>query len=341
MLFAIVCGGHPHNIAWSGGPLHLECEHSAFLTHSPKCVRENVIVTKAVTFKEKIYVISPRWKRGVLATVWLVVHGRRGVELQAFPSERDHRLEDCKAVQNAVDFYLDPFGNLWILDTGVVETLDRPRCTCPPKVVVINIPRRKVTRLVTLTAVEPTSLLQNIVVEYEWGKSFIYISDAARGAIIVHDSSIETQWSVMACAPAMGLQVALVKRSPGHTVLVMVRLQHRGLLEMDTAALKRKNSLSPLRVFGEQSQPVVLLGSTSHHIYVRHSDCGDVLSWDTREAFDESNLQNIHSPGPRLTPTSVAADPFKHVVLVLDSNYGETVNSGSATYHRITFIDQW
>lgn len=46
-------------------------------------------------------------KRGVLATVWLVVRGSHGVELQPFPELRHHEVYDCSAIQNAVDFYLD------------------------------------------------------------------------------------------------------------------------------------------------------------------------------------------------------------------------------------------
>lgn len=94
-------------------------------------------------------------------------------------------------------------------------------------------------------------------------------------------------------------------------------------------------------MYGEHSKPVILIGSDLHHIYIRHAECSDVLSWDTREGYDESNFVNIHSAGPRLTSTSVAVDPLKHVILVLDSNYADTVHTDQATYHKITFIDKF
>ncbi|CAG5031538.1 unnamed protein product [Parnassius apollo] len=170
--------GHPKNLAWSGGPLHVECEHGVDLwNNGGKHIRENVVAIKAVLFKDEIYVMTPRIKRGVLATLWLMIRGRQGVELEAFPSVTAHALGDCEALQNAVDCYLDHLGNVWVLDSGIIETVESPRCTCPPKVVVINLALRKLTKRIKLTSmVEVTSQLQNIVVEYEiGGKIFVYV----------------------------------------------------------------------------------------------------------------------------------------------------------------------
>ncbi|XP_031765369.1 uncharacterized protein LOC113513458 [Galleria mellonella] len=333
---------HPNNLAWTGGPIHSECEHSAnFLVGSEQYVNDNVIVTKAVTYKDDIYVISPRFKHGVLSTVWQLVNGRRGPELQVYPALIHNKIGNCQAIQNAVDQHLDHLGNLWILDTGIVEIMESPRCICPAKIVVINTVLGKLTKHISLSALtDSSSQLQNLVVEYELGvKPFIYISDSRRGAILVHDVISNTEWTVLACAPTSGLQLALVKKGATNTVLILIRLQHQGLLELDTATLRRKKSPAPVRVFGERSKRVVLLGFDAHHVYLRHAECADVLSWDARNAYNASNLINIHSPGPRLTPTSVTVNPLKQVLIVLDSNYGDTIrNSNLPTYHRITFI---
>ncbi|XP_059047250.1 major royal jelly protein 5-like [Achroia grisella] len=331
---------HPNNLAWVGGPIHSECENGAdFLIGSGQYIKEHVIVTKAVTFRDNIYVISPRFKHGILSTVWQLVAGRRGPELQAYPELSYNKIGDCNAIQNAVDEHLDHLGNLWILDTGVVEVLESPRCMCPPKVVVINTVLGKITKYMTLSSLTDLSVqLQSIVVEYELGlRPFVYISDPRRGAIIVYDVTYNAEWSVLACAPVTGLQLALMKRG-ANTILILVRLHNQGLLELDTATLRRKNSIAALRVFSEHSKRVVLLGFDIHHVYLRHAECADVLSWDARETYNASNLISIHSPGPRLTPTSVTADPLKQILIVLDSNYGDTVHSNLATYHRISYI---
>ncbi|XP_068632006.1 uncharacterized protein [Battus philenor] len=374
---------HPKNLAWSGGPLHCECEHGIDLwTHAGKYIKDNVIAIKAVSFNDDIYVITPRLKRGVLATLWRVIRGRKGVELEAFPSMSAHKQGDCDALQNAVDFHLDHLvereqivkamrayffsddvgavspkasftassvlssrsgrGNLWILDSGIVETMDYPRCTCPPKAMVINVILKKITKSIQLSSiVDATSQLQNIVVEYSiGGTAFVYISDASNGAILVINVSSGDVWSVAACAPANGIQLALVKRDPFHNSLMIIRIHFSGILELDTAILKRKMCNSPLTVIGENNKPVFLLGFNSYHLYLRHAECADVLSWDIRKPYTSSNLVNIHSAGPHMMPTSVFSDPLKYVLLILDSNYPETAHEQQATYHKLTFIGQ-
>lgn len=58
-----VLGGHPKNLAWNGGPLHLNCEHGVDLwSKSGLYVKQNVIAIKALTYKEDIFVITPRYQ---------------------------------------------------------------------------------------------------------------------------------------------------------------------------------------------------------------------------------------------------------------------------------------
>lgn len=71
------------------------------------------------------------------------------------------------------------------------------------------------------------------------------MSDASRGAIIVHDTV--SGWIAMACAPSAGLQMVLVKQSLMHNSLLMVRIPHPGILEYDTASLQRKHTHTPVR----------------------------------------------------------------------------------------------
>ncbi|KAH9633406.1 hypothetical protein HF086_004120 [Spodoptera exigua] len=243
-------GRETKNLAWNGGPVNLQCEFGPD-SWTNGYVKENVIAVKALQFQDAIYVITPR----------------------SFGKYFDHRTAP---------------GKLWILDTGVIDTLTNPKCTCPPKIVIINLLFGKLTKRIDISSslLEANSLLQNIVVEYDLGgNAFIYASDASRGAIVVHE-------------------------------------------------------LSSGAVFGEHSKPVVLLGADGYHIYLRHFECSDVLVWNTRDPYNSSRLDNIHSAGPQLTTTSVAADPFKPMLLILDSDYLTTLRGNSPTYHKITFVNK-
>ncbi|XP_041978593.1 uncharacterized protein LOC121732706 [Aricia agestis] len=333
--------GFPKSLVWNGGPLHSECEHSPDLwTSRGQYVKENIIATKALTHNDKIFVITPRMKHGVLATVWQILQVDGVVELQPFPNVRAHSIADCSAVQNAVDFHIDHLGQLWVLDSGIVDTNDEPQCTCPPKVVVISIFMRKVINRIDLSSLtKPSTQLQTITVEYGiGGKPFVYVSDASRGAILVYDPIEDSGWIVLACSPSAGLQLALVKRTLRHSVLILVRLEFEGIIELDTTVLRRKMSPSTVTVLGGDTKAVTLLGSDAHHIYYRHLECSDVLRWDTREPYETSHHKGIHSPGPHLVPTSVASDNLKPYLLILESDYGDTILGNCPTHHRINFI---
>ena len=64
--------------------------------------------------------------------------------LNPFPNWNLQEEGDCTALQNIVDVFLDPEDILWVLDTGIVNSLDEPIRRCPPKVVAINVRTGKV-----------------------------------------------------------------------------------------------------------------------------------------------------------------------------------------------------
>lgn len=70
-----------------------------------------------------ILFLFSRLKRGVLATVWQVIKGRNGVELDAFPSVTDHVLADCDAIQNAVDCHLDHLVSCYTITNFITSNL--------------------------------------------------------------------------------------------------------------------------------------------------------------------------------------------------------------------------
>lgn len=82
---------------------------------------------------------------------------------------------NCQALQSAVDVFLDPYDVLWVLDVGVVNTLEQSIRRCPPKIVGISVRSGKVVQSIDLTSlVTRNSKLQHLVVDYdESGHGFV------------------------------------------------------------------------------------------------------------------------------------------------------------------------
>ena len=53
---------HLKNLAWNGGPMHLQCENAVDLWMSSGYVKENVIAVKTLPYQDEIYVITPRYE---------------------------------------------------------------------------------------------------------------------------------------------------------------------------------------------------------------------------------------------------------------------------------------
>lgn len=66
------------------------------------------------------------------------------VSLSPFPCWSLQEEGTCTSLQNVVDIYLDPEDVLWVLDTGVINSLEQAERRCPPKVVAFNVKTGKV-----------------------------------------------------------------------------------------------------------------------------------------------------------------------------------------------------
>jgi len=71
--------------------------------------------------------------------------------LWAFPCWSLQEEGTCSALQNVVDLFLDPQEVLWVLDTGVINSLEQPERKCPPKVVALNVKTGKVRQFISET----------------------------------------------------------------------------------------------------------------------------------------------------------------------------------------------
>lgn len=82
-------------------------------------------------------------------------------KIGAYPCWSMQEEGNCASLQNVVDIFVDQQGILWVLDTGVVNTLEKPVRKCPPKVVAFNLNTDKVKKKKKKKAVLDFFLIAN------------------------------------------------------------------------------------------------------------------------------------------------------------------------------------
>lgn len=133
-------------------------------------IPRHVIATRTQIFKDDAIVALPRYKSGVPITLGRVTlkKGFCHSPIAPFPSWSLQEEGNCQALQSVIDIFLDSQEILWVLDSGVVQTLEQPIKRCPPKVVGINMKIGKVVKIIDLSnLVCAATRLQYIVVDYD------------------------------------------------------------------------------------------------------------------------------------------------------------------------------
>lgn len=116
-------------------------------TDTGRYVAKNMISTRAQVWDDRAFVLTPRFRSGVPFTVSMVrldCRDRCWPVLSPYPCWAMHEDGDPNAIQNAVDIYLDPTGILWVLDTGLVNTMEQPVRRTQPRIFAIDVKINKV-----------------------------------------------------------------------------------------------------------------------------------------------------------------------------------------------------
>lgn len=241
---------HP-TIQWTGGNFQFPCKSTKKMYKSSgKYVSKHVIATRAQIFRDELLVSLPRYKSGVSATLASVTLKKGACEatLVPFPCWSMQEEGNCQALQSVVDLVLDHNDVLWVLDIGVINSLENPIRKCPPKVVAFNVKTGKVLKYLSLEGlVTSSSRLQYLVVDYAAdGRCYVYISDAASRAILVYDVQASRGYRVLlpkaithGCTKRDVLYLALVRKSCGSTVLYFSYLSSSKLFSLKTDYLRR------------------------------------------------------------------------------------------------------
>ena len=113
-------------------------------TRKIKYVEKNNILGNVRLYKDTFYVSVPRYNEGVPATLNTIKFSKRNINevtspsLRPFPSLEDNLIGDCSSLQNVLALEIDPFGRLWVVDSGNAEVFEK-KSSCTAKIQVYQL----------------------------------------------------------------------------------------------------------------------------------------------------------------------------------------------------------
>lgn len=131
----------------SGFSLDWPCQSTKNIYQtSGRYIPRNIIATRTQIYKDAAIVALPRYRPGVPFTLGAMSLKTKDCtpKVTPFPCWAIQEEGNCHGLQNVVDIVLDIQDILWVLDVGIVNTLEQPVRRCPPKVVGINVKSGKV-----------------------------------------------------------------------------------------------------------------------------------------------------------------------------------------------------
>uniref|UniRef100_A0A6V7KAB5 Uncharacterized protein n=1 Tax=Bracon brevicornis TaxID=1563983 RepID=A0A6V7KAB5_9HYME len=169
-------------------------------------IAKNNVLAGIKVWKNQMFLTVPRWKAGVPVTLGVVpltaVGNNTSPKLKAYPSWEMQEIGNCKAFQFVQSMEIDPYGRMWVLDTGRTEILtDEPVARCPPRLVVLDIEAGgkilKVHEFPEHVTPRNASYLNDLVLDSTEG-GYVYISDASKEdpGIIVYSLKSDASWKI-------------------------------------------------------------------------------------------------------------------------------------------------
>ncbi|KAK9299376.1 hypothetical protein QLX08_007613 [Tetragonisca angustula] len=330
----------PKPLVLSGLSLDWPCQSTKNIYEtSGRYISRNVIATRAQIFDGQAILALPRYKPGVPFTLGVLSLKSHSCEpkIAPFPCWAIQEEGNCQALQSAVDIVLDIQDILWVLDVGIVNTLEQPVRRCPPKVVGINAKSGKVVKVIDLSSmVDMNSRLQYMAVDYaEDGQVYVYISDAGTGAIIVFNVTTDEGYRVILPSAVASstdkpdaLYLALVRRkSCGSTVLYFTYLGSSRMFAIKAVNLRAGNAHGSIVDIGRKRNKIVVLGTDNGSaIFFRLKGDSNIYMWNTDTPFVQDNFLLVEKAGECRLPTAVVPG-YKDLMWVIESNFQDYIEN--------------
>ncbi|XP_012227712.2 major royal jelly protein 1 [Linepithema humile] len=341
------------NILWTGGAFEWPCPTTkSMFKNSGRYISKNVLATRAAIYKDDAILALPRLKSGVPVTLAKVSLKDKNCQasLLPFPCWSLQEEGTCSALQNVVDIYLDPDDILWLLDTGVVNSLEQAERKCPPKVVALNVKTGKVVKTVDLSGLAgSSSRLQYVVADYNSdGRVFIYVSDAAARAILVYDVTSGRGYRVVLPQAVTinsnrrdVLYLALMRRQDGSTCLIFTYLGSSRVFSINTNHLRSGNAQGKIHDLGLKPRRLVILGTDNGSaLFFRYEGDAEVYRWDSMTPFVEANFQPVYKSEECALATHIVPDYKRGRMRVLESNFPDYMQGtvGCGANHALNLM---
>ncbi|XP_050459225.1 major royal jelly protein 1 [Cataglyphis hispanica] len=323
----------------SGYSLEWPCQSTRNIYEtSGRYIPRNVIGTRAQIYREDMIIAMPRYKPGVPFTLGVMSLKAKDCapKVTPFPCWAIQEEGNCQALQSVVDIALDIQEILWVLDVGIVNTLEQPVRRCPPKVVGINVKSGKVVKVIDLSnLINPLSRLQYLAVDYaEDGQVYVYVTDAASKSIIVYNVTADKGYRViLPNAVTVGvdrrdvLYLTLVKKSCGTPVVYFTYLGSNRLFAIKAENLRKGLTQGAVADVGLKPDKLVLLGSDNGcAIFFRYKGESDIYMWNTETPFRTENFLLVQKGNDCRLATQVVPG-FKRLMWVIESNFQDYIQN--------------
>ncbi|XP_049869283.1 protein yellow-like [Pectinophora gossypiella] len=164
-------------------------------------IQPNVIPLGVERWKNRVFVSTPAWKKGVPATLSVLPIDAQPDSplLTPYPNWDWHNAANCTGFTSVFRMNIDHCGVMWVLDSGQVEGFETPRQICPPTLYAIDLATDTVIARNPLPDefVLQDSLITNILIDSRDARCrdlHVYIADARRFGLIVFRDSDSKFW---------------------------------------------------------------------------------------------------------------------------------------------------
>ncbi|KAL6427918.1 hypothetical protein ACFW04_008384 [Cataglyphis niger] len=318
------------NIQWTGGSFEWPCPATKnMFKNSGRYISKNILATRTVIYKDDAILALPRFKPGVPATLARVSLKDKNCQanLLPFPCWSLQEEGTCSEI-------------LWVLDTGVVNSLEQAERKCPPKVVAINIKTGKVVKTVDLSGLTSTSSrLQYVVADYNLdGRVAILVYDvtSGRGYRVVLPQAV-----TMNCARRDVLYLALMHHQDGSTCLIFTYLGSSRLFSVRTDHLRNGHAQGKIHDLGLKPARLVILGTDNGNaLFFRYEGSAEVYRWETDTPFVQASFQPVYTSTECALATHVAPDYKRNSMRVLESNFPDYMQGtvGCGANHALNIM---